>query len=91
MTDKTQTIKVRDDIVLREEADGAFLFDPENGRLCYLNDVGIDIWKMCRKAPARDQVVTALAAEYPEVSQAQIKSDCASFFEELDRLGFLSA
>jgi hypothetical protein len=91
MKDTPCHIQVRDDVVFREEDDGAFLFDPENGRLCYLNDLGIDIWKMCRGAATREDIVKALTANYPGTSQAQIASDCASFFQELERLGFLTA
>jgi hypothetical protein len=82
-------VKVRDDIVFREEDDGAFLFDPDNGRLCYLNPIGIDIWKLCRQPIAEEAIINALFESYSGVTQEQIASDCASFLNELERMGFL--
>lgn len=89
MNENPRIVKVRDDIVFREEDDGAFLFDPDNGRLCYLNPVGIDIWNLCRQPIAEDAIVHALVESYSGTPQAQITSDCASFLDELERLGFL--
>lgn len=90
MGETKPTLKIRDDVVLRREADGAFLFDPENGRLCYLNPIGIDIWNMCRQPVTADQVTRRLAEQYPEESGEKIASDCKSFLNELQRLGFVA-
>lgn len=88
MTARARKVHIRDDVVLREEDEGAFLFDPVNGRLCYLNQIGIDILKMCRQPVAENDIVNALAASYPEAPPKQIAADCGSFLEELNRLGF---
>lgn len=89
MADRVRKIKIRDDVVLREEDEGAFLFDPENGRLCHLNIMGIDVWNMCRQPVTEDHITRSLIALYPEESADRIASDCGSFLSELSRLGFI--
>lgn len=88
MKKKSRQVKVRAEVVFREEDEGAFLFDPDNGRLCYLNAIGIDIWKMCQRCLAEDDIVEALVESYSGAPPQQIASDCAAFLDELDRLGF---
>ena len=90
MSYKQKGVQVKREIVLREEDDGAFLFDPDTGRLCYLNDVGITIWKLCRKPIEQDQIVKKRASEYPDTSNTQIADDCSVFLNDLDNLGFLA-
>lgn len=88
MAQKERTLKIRDDIVLRKEEEGAFLFDPENGRLCYLNTVGIAILNMCRQPLTPKDITRLLCEQYPEEAQERVESDCTLFISELDRLGF---
>lgn len=90
MADNARKIRIREDVVLREEDEGAFLFDPENGRLCYLNMIGIDVWNMCRQPVSEDTITRLLFERYPEESQDRIESDCDSFLGELDRLGLIA-
>lgn len=91
MSRKQDMVRVRKEIVLREEDDGAFLFDPDSGRLCYLNEVGIAIWKLCRKPIEQDYIIEWLAAEYPDISDTQLADDCTAFLNDLDNLGFLAS
>ena len=91
MAEKERTVKIRDDVVLRKEDEGAFLFDPENGRLCYLNAIGIDIFNMCRRPLTAKEITRLLCERYPEEAQERIESDCTLFISELDRLGFTVA
>jgi hypothetical protein len=83
-------IRINQDIVFREEEEGAFLFDPDTGRICYLNELGVDIWKSCAKAREIEQVIEDIYLDFPEVSKEQIEIDCMKFFEDLKKLGFLS-
>jgi len=90
MLDSDKKILSRQEVVLREEEDGAFLFDPDSGRLCYLNEVGITIWKLCVQPINRVEIVNKICAEYPQISEKQISDDCAAFLGDLDRLGFIA-
>jgi hypothetical protein len=90
MSDSDNKIWARQEVVLREEDDGAFLFDPDSGRLCYLNEVGITIWKMCGQPINRTDIIHNICAEFPEIPEKQVCDDCAAFLGDLDRLGFMA-
>ncbi len=90
MVDSEYKIWGRQEVVLREEDDGAFLFDPDSGRLCYLNEVGIAIWKLCLQPINRAEIVNKICAEYPQIPEKQISDDCSAFLGDLERLGFIS-
>jgi len=91
MFDDTREVIVKKEIVLREEDDGAFLFDPDTGRICYLNDLGIVIWKSCEESKTPDRLIDEISPGYPEIPKEQIKEDCLNFLDDLERLGFLQA
>ena len=90
MLDSDKKIWGRQEVVLREEEDGAFLFDPDSGRLCYMNDVAITIWKLCAQPIKKQEVVLKICDEYPEIPENQISNDCSVFLKDLDRLGFIA-
>ncbi len=90
MLAKGETVRINPDIVLREEDEGAFLFDPDSGRICYLNELGLTIWKLCRKPIETDRIITEISSEYPEVTPEQISKDCLSFLDNLKDFGFLA-
>ena len=91
MPDETKEIHINSETVFREEEEGAFLFDPDTGRICYLNELGVKIWKSCAKAREIEQVIEDICLDFQEVSKEQIEIDCMKFFEDLKKLGFLSA
>ena len=85
-----ERVKINPDIVLREEDEGAFLFDPDSGRICYLNELGITIWKLCQKPVETERIITEISLEYPEITPEQISKDCLSFLDDLKGFGFLT-
>ena len=91
MFDDTREVNIKQEIVLREEDDGAFLFDPDTGRICYLNELGIVIWKSCGESKTPDRLIDEISSDYPEIPKERISEDCLKFLEDLDRLGFLEA
>ena len=90
MSTKSEQVKINPEIVLREEDEGAFLFDPDSGRICYLNDLGITIWKLCQKPTETERIVHAISAEYPDIAPERISEDCRSFLDDLQGFGFLA-
>ncbi len=90
MSANSERVKINPDIVLREEDEGAFLFDPDSGRICYLNELGITIWKLCKKPVETERIIKSISSEYPEVSPGQISKDCESFLDDLQGFGFLA-
>ncbi len=90
MLNEKDQINIKQDIVLREEEEGSFLFDPNTGRICFLNETGTTIWRLCDKSKTPDRVISKLCSDYPEVSKEQISQDCLKFLTDLERLEFLS-
>jgi hypothetical protein len=90
MSDETAEIRINQDIVFREEEEGAFLFDPDTGRIFHLNELGMRIWKSCVKARRPEQIIKDICLDYSDISQEQIERDCMKFLEDLGRLGFLT-
>jgi len=77
------------EIVLRVEDDGAFLFNPDSGRICYVNEVGITIWRLCKNPVSLSEIIRQVETEYSEVPPDEVVSDCREFLGQLDILGFL--
>ena len=90
MLDEMMEIRINQNIVFREEEEGAFLFDPDTGQIFHLNELGTSIWKSCVKAKRSEQIIKSICLDFPEVPQEQIEKDCTKFFEDLERLGFLA-
>ena len=90
MPDEMEEIRINQDIVYREEEEGAFLFDPDTGRIFHLNELGMSIWKSCMKAKRPEKIIKSICRDYSEISREQIERDCMKFFEDLGRLGFLT-
>jgi hypothetical protein len=90
MSKKNEDLRINKEIILREEDEGAFLFDPNTGRICHLNELGIAIWKLCKKPVTQEQVINAICSQHPEVPRSQVLNDCSRFLKDLKKLGFLS-
>ncbi len=89
MLDERAEVRVNQNIVFREEEEGAFLFDPDTGRIFHLNELGMSIWKSCVKKRKPEQIIKGICLDYSDISREQIERDCIKFFEDLGRLGFL--
>ena len=89
MSNEKGEIVVKKEVVLREEEDGAFLFDPDTGRICYLNDTGIMIWRLCEKSITQEKLVKELCLEYDDAPEEKVSEDCKVFLENLDEFGFM--
>jgi len=85
----TESFAANPEIVLRTEEDGAFLFDPDSGRICYVNEVGIAIWRLCQNPASLEQIIHHLENTFSEVPVEQAAADCRDFLSQLDKLGFL--
>ncbi|MGA1841540.1 MAG: PqqD family protein [bacterium] len=90
MLNEKGNINIKQDIVLREEEEGSFLFDPNTGRICFLNETGTNIWRLCDKSKTPDQVISRVCSDYPEIPKEQIVQDCLKFLTDLEKLEFLS-
>lgn len=78
LTDLTMVPGVRE--VTSE--DGAVLLDVEQGICFSLNPVGLKIWDLLEKNNSLDQIVDALATEFP-VPRDQLRLDASEFIDAL--------
>ena len=75
--------------ILREEDDGAFLFDPENGNLKYINEMGRDIYRMCNGSNSVSDIKSQITQDYPEIPAERIEKDIDRYLHDLAEMRFL--
>jgi hypothetical protein len=85
----TNRYKQNEEIVYREEADGAFLFDPDTGNLRYMNRSGRETFLMLKGDKDTKQVIDSMLELYPEVEPPRIQSDVEDFLEDLEESHFI--
>jgi PqqD family protein of HPr-rel-A system len=76
-------------LVLRPESTGAFLFDPDDGSLKYLNATAYLLCQTIQKGTSETQLVDTLAAQYPQASKTRIEEDIVRFLADLEENGLL--
>lgn len=81
--------RVKDDIVFREEDDGAFLFDPIKDNLRCLNETGAAVFRELDGKNSIDDIVEKLKSIHSEIAEEKIKEDVISFIKDLKIRGFL--
>ena len=77
-------------IILREEGEGAFLFDPENGNLKYVNRSGKEMFLHLNGDRDAEQMVDVLLEQYPDADRHEVKNDVVTFLEQLKVNGFIT-
>ena len=83
--------KPNDNIVYREEEDGAFLFDPETGNLKYMNRSAKNVYLMLDGHNDTNHVIQNLQELYPDIETKQIREDVKIIIQQLEENGFISA
>ena len=87
--DLKRRFKQNEDIVYREEDDGAFLFDPDTGDLRYMNRSGRETFLMLKGDNDIAQVINSMLELYPEVEPIQMQKDVEDFLEDLEESHFI--
>jgi len=82
--------KVNKKIILREEGDEAFLFNPETGTIKTLNLTGISIWKLCDGSHSKEEIIDRVTKEYDVKSKDIAKKDLDDFLQMLEKADFIS-
>ena len=71
-------------VIFQKLEDGAVLFAPETEVYFGLNEVGAAIWQLLvPRGRSLDQICSDLAARYPEVTAATIRSDVLELLDQL--------
>ncbi len=85
----TKRYKQNKEIVYREEADGAFLFDPDTGNLRYMNRSGRETFLMLKGDKDTKQVIDSMLELYPDVEPVQMQNDVEDFLKNLEESHFI--
>ena len=78
-----------EEIVFREEDDGAFLFDPDSGDLRYLNQSGKETFLMLGENQDVNRVIHRMIELYPDVEPQKIEADVEDFVKDLEENRFI--
>jgi hypothetical protein len=78
-----------EDIVFREEDDGAFLFDPDSGDLKYLNQSGKETFLFLDEDQDMSRVIHRMIELYPDVEPKKIEADVKDFIKDLEENRFI--
>jgi hypothetical protein len=76
------------EVILREEEEGAFLFEPESGNLSCLNPVGILVWKAIDGQASLGAIADAIAGRFEDVDRDTVLGDVRAFLAELKTFGY---
>lgn len=89
--DYSHRFKRKKEIIFREEADGAFLFDPETGNLKYMNQTAREAFVMINGRKDIKEIIQQMLTLYPEADFQQVSEDVKNFFKELEDNRFISS
>ena len=77
-----------DNIVFREEDDGAILFNADNGAVHVLEDLGWVLYhNFMDKGTTRAEMLAALKQHYPDQSAETLEKDLDTFLQQLRENG----
>jgi hypothetical protein len=81
----------RPGIIARPEGDAGemLLFDPESERVKVLNRTGAWVWELCDGRHSQANVIDALVAAYPSMTQNEVAADVRAFLQDLLDLGLV--
>jgi len=83
--------RLKPDTVLRQEEDGAFLFDPISDALVCVNETGREIVRGLDEGKSVDEIITKLNVLYPDIEPKTLQEDVLSFVERLVERGFIES
>ena len=74
----------RPNIIFQRIDDGAVLFAPETEVYFGLNEVGAKVWQLLTPPSSTlDELCQRIAAEYPDIPRATVRSDVVELLEQL--------
>ncbi len=78
------------DVIVREEEDGAFLFDASTGTLKFANETALELWREIKKGLGRTALLAYLEDQYEGSGLEEMMRDLDLFLSDMVRNGFLS-
>lgn len=83
--------RLKPDTVLRQEEDGAFLFDPVKDVLVCVNETGREIVRGLEDGLSVDEIITILIDSYPDIEPDTLREDVMSFVGQLVERGLVES
>lgn len=85
---KRENLIASPEIIFREEGDEAFLFNPDDGNLSCINELGVFIWKHCDGKHTSNEIIDLIHKDYQEIPKTEIRRDFNKFVNQLKKLGY---
>ena len=79
----TNVLKLKPNIVLREEGDEGFIFDADSGSIKLVNELGVFILKLCDGSHTEEDIIDCIMEEYDVSSREIAQSDLMGFISTL--------
>ena len=90
MSDKLpQRPRIKRDVVLREEDDGAFVFDPIEDTLRVVNETGALFFTVMDGTRTLEEITRDVADVFTDVGEENIREDAKRFMHDLALRGLL--
>ncbi|MBN2225035.1 MAG: PqqD family peptide modification chaperone [Deltaproteobacteria bacterium] len=83
--------KIKQETVIREEDDGAFIFDPVTDELSAVNETGLLVLRQIDGKRTLVDIINTVASEFSEVEPDDIRRDVEAFVEGLVDRGVIGA
>jgi hypothetical protein len=87
--DRSFVPRIKRETVIRQEDDGAFIFDPVTDELSAVNETGLLVLKQIDGKRTLADIINTVAAEFSEVGPDEIGRDVESFIEQLVNRGLI--
>lgn len=94
-SERQRTLELNDrfkksqNIVYKEEDDGAFLFNSEDGNLKFMNHTAKAAFLLLEAGKDVSEIVNEMTGVYPEIDANRIQEDVESLLKELQGHGFV--
>lgn len=83
-----RVIRKNAQVVMREEFDDwALLFDPDTGKVCGVNPVGVQVWKLIDGLRTEADISRLIREQYPD-APASVDEDVTAFVNEIAEKGY---
>lgn len=81
--------KVLKNFLLKKAKNGAYLFNPDNSVVHFLNETALRIFNLCNGNFSRQEIFQILQESYPNVNKNKLKKDVEDFLDFLEKQEFL--
>jgi hypothetical protein len=89
--DRSFKPRIKRDAVIRQEDDGAFIFDPITDELFAVNETGLLVLEQIDGKRALSGIIDAVAAHFSDVDEQAVGRDVETFVQELLNRGLIVA